>query len=695
MKGMQGMRTLLRRGLLALAPLLVIASALSAGAQNRHLRNWGYNGYGQLGDGTTLTSNIPVKAFNISMIIQLVGGEKHTLAIMQDATVWAWGSNSDGQLGDGTNNDSSVPVQVKDPSDPTGYLTNVTGIAAGANHSLAIKLDGTLRAWGRNSNGQLGDGTTTNRKYPVQAIDPAHPTKFLQNVRQIAGGASHSVAMRANKRLWTWGNNDYGQLGDGTHNERHIPTQLAGVSEVASLSARSVFTVISRLDGTVWAWGRNDQGQLGNGTVTDSASPVQAVGVGGATQVAAGESHTLAVKADGTVWAWGRNAFGQLGDGTTTERHVAVQVKDAGDPSGFLQGVWQATAGNDHSAAVKTTRKVWTWGSNANGELGNGTDSDSWTALHVPNLNNVVWLNGGAQHVLTICRPPRIDVTPAAGVYGQNIRLEARLRGRPDGDALQGKTLVFEIDGATIGSATTDAKGFARYIYKVSEGLKLGEHKLSALFAPDNDYLESDGASVLVVGAANTKLSSVNAAAKVGGKALLRVRLQRASDNASLAGLNVKFDIDGNYVGQATTDAKGYAELSYKVPEIAIGQHAATARFDKTDQYAKSSSTGTLAVSKADSSLAAGSASQSKGKSVSLKATLKRTSDGSRLAGRTVSFKVNGDVVGTGTTDANGVAEYLYAIPAATASGAYPIAALFDGDDYDNASAGSATLTVK
>lgn len=320
--------------------------------QNETVWGWGSNHRGQLGDGTTLQRNTPVRVMGLDNIESIAAANRHSLALKKDGTVWAWGGNDSGQLGDGSFTDRYTPVQVVG-------LTGVVAIAAGGIHSLALKQDGTVWAWGYNTTGELGDGTTIDRNTPVQVVG-------MTGVVAIAAGDSTSLAVRNDGTVWGWGYNSFGDLGDGTTNMRTTPVQVVGLTEVIAVAGGNNHSMALKQDGTVWAWGDNGNGQIGDGTTLQRTTPVQVLGLSGVTAIDAGVALSLALKQDGTAWAWGYNVWGQLGDGTTTQRITPVQVP------GF-SGVAAISAGAVHSLALKKDSSAWAWGYNSSGQLGDGT----------------------------------------------------------------------------------------------------------------------------------------------------------------------------------------------------------------------------------------------------------------------------------------------------------------------------------
>ena len=330
---------------------------------------WGYNPYGQLGNNSTTDSHTPVQVSNLTGVVAVAsqGNALYSLALKSDGTVWAWGLNSNGQLGNGTITNSSTPVQVSG-------LTNVVAIAGGGAHSLALKSDGTVWAWGLNSNGQLGNGTTTDSHTPVQVEGPGG-TGDLMGVVAIAGGSDHSLALKSDGTAWAWGYNSNGELGNNSTTGSNTPVQVEGpggtgyLMGVVAIAGGSSHSLALKSDGTVWAWGYNYDGELGNGTTTTtspygSSTPVQVLGLGGSgfftgVAIAAGGDHSLALKGDGTVWAWGDNADGDLGNNSTTESNTPVQTIGltgaAGIAGGYEHSLAIGTAGATHFSVTATS----------------------------------------------------------------------------------------------------------------------------------------------------------------------------------------------------------------------------------------------------------------------------------------------------------------------------------------------------
>ena len=340
----------------------------------------------------------------------VVAGDTHSLALKSDGTVWAWGNNGSGQLGDGTTTQRSNPVQVTGLSGVTAIAVS-GAIASSIGFSLALKSDGTVWAWGWNDEGSLGDGTTTNRSTPVQVM--ASAGVGLSGVTTIAAGYEHSLVLKSDNTVWAWGRNDLGQLGDGTTTAHSYPVQVTGLSGVTAIAAGNQHTLARKSDGTVLAWGYNAYGQLGDGTTTNRSSVVQvmasaSVPLGGVSAIAAGGYHSFVLKSDGMVWAWGDNTNGQLGDGTTTNRSYPVQVMASAGVG--LDGVTTMSGGSDYSLVLKSDGTVWAWGRNAYGQLGDGTSTNRSNPVQV----------GGAGFSLNVA------VAPDKGIFGTSPKWDGQ-----------------------------------------------------------------------------------------------------------------------------------------------------------------------------------------------------------------------------------------------------------------------------
>ncbi len=278
---------------------------------------WGLNGSGQLGDGTKTNRTTPVTVSGLTgRVVAVVTGYGHTCALTEAGGVSCWGLNSSGQLGAGSTTIRMTPTWV------SGFANGAAGISAGYSHTCAVTTSGGVQCWGDNSHGQLGDGTTSTRRRPVAV------SGLSTGAGAVRGGFAHSCAVKTSGAIRCWGRNSSGQLGDGSTAVRKTPASVTGLSsEGAAVSAGYYHTCAVKMSGAVRCWGWNASGQLGDFTTSDSMTPVAVSGLSsGAIEVSGGGRHSCAVTATGSVKCWGYNGYGQLGDGTTTTRTTPVRV---------------------------------------------------------------------------------------------------------------------------------------------------------------------------------------------------------------------------------------------------------------------------------------------------------------------------------------------------------------------------------
>lgn len=345
------------------------------------------------GTGTLLMLQNPANT-SPRIVSMWGGGGSEQIVMKSDGSVWDWGDNQEGELGNGTTSNADLPLQVLGPGG-AGYLAPVAAIQGGELHNTALKADGTVWAWGFNEYGQLGDGSTnwgvsTNLSTtPVQVYG-------LTNVKSLGGRGYHTLALETNGTVWAWGRNEYGELGigaafdsgnNGFGQATNIPVQVIGLTNPASLSAGGFFSLALMSNGTVMAWGQNNYGQCGNGSNNNCLLPVPVAGLTNVAAISGGWEAALVLESNGTVRAWGLNGNGELGDGTTNNRFAPVPVIG-------LSNIVSAWEGDENSMALRADGTVWKWGENQFGELGNGTLDDGTiphpTPQQVPGLSNIV-----------------------------------------------------------------------------------------------------------------------------------------------------------------------------------------------------------------------------------------------------------------------------------------------------------------
>ena len=349
----------------------------------RKLYSWGQNNQGQLGQNIAYTINrsSPVQVGALTTWSNIACGDNHSVATKTDGTLWAWGYNGYGQLGNNTTLMRSSPVQV-------GALTTWSNIACGDNHSVATKTDGTLWAWGYNGYGQLGNNTTLMRSSPVQV-------GLLTTWSNIAGGTSFTLATKTDGTLWSWGGNIFGELGQNVATTilRSSPVQVGLLTTWLNIASGNYHTVATKTDGTLWSWGNNQFGQLGQNDRVYRSSPVQVGALTTWLNVSAGIELSLATKTDGTLWSWGANGQGQLGQNDRINRSSPVQI-------GALT-TWSNIAGSSaFTIATKTDGTLWAWGVNTQGQLGQNDTISRSSPVQVGSATT--WLNIAAGSSFTL-----------------------------------------------------------------------------------------------------------------------------------------------------------------------------------------------------------------------------------------------------------------------------------------------------
>ncbi|MDP9149104.1 MAG: hypothetical protein M3O36_04065 [Myxococcota bacterium] len=322
---------------------------------------WGSNTNGQLGNGVDVVAATPpvprpVAVSTLDAATAVAAGQDFACALVSRGAVVCWGVNAEGELGNGTGTNSSTPVAV-------ASLSGVTALSAGYQHACAITLAGGVRCWGSNVAGELGDGTSNTSYIPVAV--PA-----LSGAIALATGWHHTCAVLSGGSVECWGDNTQGQLGSGSAAfNATAPVAVPGLGGVTAIAAGQQFTCALLADGTLRCWGENLFGQLGDGTATKSSTPVLVSGVSGAIGLVAGSAHTCALLQNGTVSCWGLNGEGQLGNGMMANSLLPVPVANLSHALGVA-------AGQFHTCA-RSSGDVQCWGSNRSAQLGNGSTTSS------------------------------------------------------------------------------------------------------------------------------------------------------------------------------------------------------------------------------------------------------------------------------------------------------------------------------
>jgi len=333
------------------------------------------------------SARAPVAAAASSIASAVSAGDNHTCALTSAGGIKCWGSNGNGQLGDGTTTHRHTPVDV------SGLASGVVAITAGGLHTCALTSEGGVKCWGNNDFGQLGDGTTDGSSTPVDV------SGLTSGVVAITARGVHSCALTSAGGVKCWGANDFGELGDGTTTDRHTPVDVSGLtSGVVAITAGGVHSCALTSAGGVKCWGYNIAGELGDGTTANRYTPVDVSGLtSGIAVVAAGMLNTCALTSVGGVKCWGANDAGQLGDGTKRDRHTPVNV------SGLTSGVVAVAAGFHHACARTGAGELKCWGANESGQLGDGTERDRHTPVNVSGLTRgLAAISAGGLHTCAV-----------------------------------------------------------------------------------------------------------------------------------------------------------------------------------------------------------------------------------------------------------------------------------------------------
>ena len=473
--------------------------------------SWGDNTSGELGTGAFVRSFNPTPVTTptgqsqpLLNVVQVAGGAGFSLALTSDGMVYAWGDDSYGQLGDGNYSSQGTVSRRATPAPVQsingGALSGIVAISAGREFSLALAADGTVYAWGRNESGQLGNGTSDSSGSFNYFEAYANPVLLDSNgdslvgAVSVAAGGFHSLAVMQDGSVMAWGSNSAGQLGVGTSGpgtDSLYPTSIPTLTGVASVAAGQYHSLALDGAGNVTAWGYDQDGELGDGGGSNQPTPLTVFLNGqpgsGATQIAAGQYHSLALLADGSVQSWGSDSNGQIGNGQTGGTgYLPTQI--------VAGGISAVSAGGAFSEALTALHTLDVFGANGSGQLGIGTTTDSPTPVNTltaagaiqPSLYGIA---GGTTHALAIQNLPPVAVRQAYTV-SQNGRtvpaMSGLLSGATDAENDGPLTVVPSASRATAhGTVTVRADGSFTYVptagyqgsdvftYQVSDGLAL------------------------------------------------------------------------------------------------------------------------------------------------------------------------------------------------------------------------------
>lgn len=591
-------------------------------------------------------------------------GDAHTCSVTAAGGLACWGANGSGQLGDGTTTPRGTPTAV------SGLTGSVVQIAAGTAHSCALTDDGKVSCWGDDSFGQLGDGGSTASSAPVAVAGlPA-------GIAAITAGANHNCAATRAGAVWCWGAGTSSQLGDGNAATSGTPVAVTGLSGAATaIAAGGDHTCALVADGTVWCWGANAHGQLGDGTTTSRATATQVAVLGGMTAIAAGTTHTCGLDASGAVWCWGSNGHGELGGADTSDQTTAVNA--AG-----LSGQTAITAGNGHSCSIDATGGAWCWGAGGNGRLGNGDTADQTAPVAMAGLPEQI-----STFRLETNQGPSYTAGAAAIVAGNGrtyvVTDVGAVRGtgtNADGGLGDGTTTDRSFLTAVTDYVATRVGAVATVAWPQRSPLN---YPISVAYGGDAYRSSSASATqymAVSIAPTTTTLTLSSNEVAIGTSVELTATVSK-----SVSG-SVEF-FDGTTSLGTPPFAGGKAKLT--VPNFALGSHTLTAIYSGDGFYATSTSSDTtLSVDPIGTmlSLATSSASVTAGSPVTFTATL---TPSDVTGGVTFSDGV-GHPIGTSTI-ASGVATFT---TSSLSAGSHTIFAQYDGDATHAASGGAVSQTI-
>ena len=589
--------------LMVAAPLavttLVASSARAAGTEA--LYAFGDNTDGALGNGTTTDAYVPT-------VITLPGGVTptggaaggdHSLVIGSNGLLYAWGLGTDGQLGNGTTTTSSTPVQV---SLPLGVVP--VAVAAGDDHSLALGSNGTLYAWGYNGYGQLGNGTKTNEDTPVTVTLPSGV-----KATAIDAGTDFSLALGSDGNVYAWGDGNLGALGQGNQASSTTPVKVplpSGVTASAIAAGGRLGMAIGS-DGNLYSWGDGDMGQLGNGTTTFSSSPVLVKMPPGVTAsvISAGDDHALAIGSNDLLYSWGEGTEGQLGNGGIKEEEVPVLVSM---PTGVTAVA--IAGGLEHSLAIGSDGNLYAWGVDGAGELGNGgtTNSDTPvraslpTAAHPP---TVVFAGAAADRGFAIAPPTPTPTSTTLGssassvYYGQTLTLTASVSPTDGGGTVKFVNGASPVPGCS--SLPLTLVGSSYQAQCSIPSLTPGSYDFGASYGGDAGYASSSTTTPVGVSVAQSPLV---------------VTASSASSNYGSTPPTVTASYSGFVNGDTTSSLTSGATCSTAATSASpVGSYATSCTDAADPNYAITYDNGTLTVAPAPLSVTASSGTMTYGAS--------------------------------------------------------------------------------